>query len=60
MKNNKTFKHKKYGRYGRLPDNVYETYDPGDYPAIYRRTNALIFPLKLIDDEEVIPGADFL
>jgi hypothetical protein len=45
-----------YGRYGRLPDNVFETYNAGMYPATYRTTNALIFPLKLVDGEDVLSG----
>lgn len=49
---------KKYGEYGRLPDNVFESYNTEAYPSTYRSTNALIFPLKLIDDEEVLRGED--
>ncbi|HZX45712.1 MAG TPA: hypothetical protein VFF83_00390 [Clostridia bacterium] len=50
--------HKNYGDYGRLPDNVFEGYNPEKNPSIYRTTNALVFPLKLIDDEEVLRGDD--
>lgn len=46
----------KYGEYGRLPDNVFETYNAGMYPTTYRTTNALIFPLKLVEGEEVLSG----
>ncbi|MGI6702956.1 MAG: hypothetical protein ACOX42_02835 [Clostridia bacterium] len=58
MTDNQRKKYKEYGDYGRLPDNVFESYDTEDYPAPYRTTNALIFPLKLIDGEEVISGED--
>jgi hypothetical protein len=58
MSEDKKSRHKDYGSYGRLPDNVFETYDTEDYPATYRTTNALVFPLKLIDDEEVLSGED--
>ncbi len=51
-------KHKGYGEYGRLPDNVFESYNTENYPSPYRTTNALIFPLKLIDDEEVLSGEE--
>ncbi len=59
MKNNRDTKAKKYGTYGRLPDNVYEGYEVRKYPVIYRTTNALIFPLKFIEGEEVLSGDDF-
>ncbi|MDD2573380.1 MAG: hypothetical protein WCS98_02345 [Bacillota bacterium] len=59
MKDNRRNKYKEYGDYGRLPDNVFESYDTEEYPSTYRTTNALIFPLKLIDDEEVLSGEDF-
>lgn len=51
-------KYKDYGQYGRLPDNIFETYNTEKYPSTYRTTNALVFPLKLIDDEEVLSGED--
>ena len=51
-------KHKDYGDYGRLPGNVFEGYNPEKNPSIYRTTNALVFPLKLIDDEEVLRSDD--
>ncbi len=37
---------------------VFEGYNPEKHPTIYRTTNALVFPLKLIDDEEVLRGDD--
>ncbi|MBA1336690.1 MAG: hypothetical protein HPY66_3125 [Firmicutes bacterium] len=46
----------KYGEYGRLPDNIFETYNAGMYPATYRTTNALIFPDRLVAGEEVLSG----
>lgn len=48
----------KYGEYGRLPDNVFETYNAGMYPVTYRTTNALIFPDRLISGEEVLSGEE--
>jgi hypothetical protein len=51
-------KYKEYGEYGRLPDNVFESHNSKKYPSIYRTTNALVFPLKLIDDEEVLIGEE--
>ncbi len=51
-------KHKNYGEYGRLPDNVFETYNTGKYPSIYRTTNALVFPLNPINGEEVLSGEE--
>ena len=56
MTADKKDRHKNYGDYGRLPDNVFEGYNPEKYPSIYRTTNALVFPLKLIDGEEVLRG----
>lgn len=48
----------KFGENGRLPDIVFETYDGNKYQIPYRTTNALVFPLKLIPDEEVLSGED--
>ena len=39
--------HKDYGDYGRLPDNVFEGYNPEKHPTIYRTTNALVFRRSL-------------
>lgn len=47
-----------HGEYGRLPDSVFETYNGNKYPITYRATNALVFPLRLINDDEVISGDD--
>lgn len=58
MTDDKKDMHKDYGDYGRLPDNVFESYNTEKYPSPYRTTNALVFPLKLIDDEEVLSGKD--
>ena len=50
--------HKDYGDYSHYPYNELEGYTHEKHHTNYMTTNALVFPLKLIDDEEVLRGDD--